>query len=408
MFTDLTVAARTYPGGRYLDLDRNATGIYEVDFNRAYQPYCYYSPPTSAAAARENRLTIPFGRRTYQSEKGRRQKLEHHASAHRVRFRRRARHSETLHFRAFVTSRRRTCDAHRIRLLRPAPGYGRCRVFRELASDRGQARSMEHIAALVTKKAARMEVLEADESVLFPGAETAVRRAAARLPLAIASGALGAEIRAFLTGPVSPLLPRHCRRRGHPPRAAGAGPISPRRALLSQPSANRSRPPTAWQSRFALGSGVAGRRTENGRRRADLRRDPAGFRPTSSSPRWTGWISRRWFRLYQLVTLRRFCAILRRKLVIVNEPVRPQLTHAVLSAIPISRGGADDRAHRAAQTRCRCVSRSARRARPGGRNGASPPSPTPTAKSRRSTSTCSRSCASSETRVQYEDLETVS
>ena len=43
-----------------------------------------------------------------------------------------------------------------------------------------------------------MEVLERDVSVLFPGAEDAIRRAARKVPLAIASGALGAEIRRVL------------------------------------------------------------------------------------------------------------------------------------------------------------------------------------------------------------------
>ena len=43
MFSDQTSGAETYPAGRYLDLSRNATGIYEVDFNRAYNPYCYYN-----------------------------------------------------------------------------------------------------------------------------------------------------------------------------------------------------------------------------------------------------------------------------------------------------------------------------------------------------------------------------
>lgn len=60
-FTDLTSGTETYPAGRYLDLDRNATGIYIVDFNKAYQPYCYfnatydcpYPPP-------ENRLPVPI------------------------------------------------------------------------------------------------------------------------------------------------------------------------------------------------------------------------------------------------------------------------------------------------------------------------------------------------------------
>jgi uncharacterized protein (DUF1684 family) len=60
-FTDLTSGTETYPGGRYIDLDRTATGLYEVDFNRAYHPYCYYNasydcpyPPA------ENRLKMPI------------------------------------------------------------------------------------------------------------------------------------------------------------------------------------------------------------------------------------------------------------------------------------------------------------------------------------------------------------
>ena len=43
-----------------------------------------------------------------------------------------------------------------------------------------------------------MERLEQDASILFPGADAAIRRAAALVPLAIASGALGAEIRRVL------------------------------------------------------------------------------------------------------------------------------------------------------------------------------------------------------------------
>jgi uncharacterized protein (DUF1684 family) len=59
-FTDLTTGTETYPAGRYLDLDRGATGGYEVDFNYAYHPYCYFNetfecplPPA------ENRLNTP-------------------------------------------------------------------------------------------------------------------------------------------------------------------------------------------------------------------------------------------------------------------------------------------------------------------------------------------------------------
>ena len=60
MFSDLTSGTETYAAGRYLDLDQNATGFYDLDFNRAYNPYCYYNagyecpyPPP------ENRLKIP-------------------------------------------------------------------------------------------------------------------------------------------------------------------------------------------------------------------------------------------------------------------------------------------------------------------------------------------------------------
>lgn len=42
-FADLTTGTETYPAGRYLDLYPTATGYYEIDFNRAYNPYCAYN-----------------------------------------------------------------------------------------------------------------------------------------------------------------------------------------------------------------------------------------------------------------------------------------------------------------------------------------------------------------------------
>jgi len=61
MFNDLTSGTETYPAGRYIDLDRNATGIYDLDFNRAYQPYCYYSPTYECPyPPPENRLKMPI------------------------------------------------------------------------------------------------------------------------------------------------------------------------------------------------------------------------------------------------------------------------------------------------------------------------------------------------------------
>jgi uncharacterized protein (DUF1684 family) len=60
-FTDLTTGTETYPGGRYLDLDRTPSGIYLIDFNRAYQPYCYYNPTYECPyPPAENRLKIPI------------------------------------------------------------------------------------------------------------------------------------------------------------------------------------------------------------------------------------------------------------------------------------------------------------------------------------------------------------
>ena len=60
-FTDMTSGTETYPAGRYLDLDRTVTGLYIIDFNRAYHPFCYFNetydcpfPPD------ENRLPVPI------------------------------------------------------------------------------------------------------------------------------------------------------------------------------------------------------------------------------------------------------------------------------------------------------------------------------------------------------------
>jgi uncharacterized protein len=60
-FTDLTTGTETYPGGRYLDLTRTPTGIYEIDFNLAYNPYCYYNPNYDCPyPPAENRLPLPI------------------------------------------------------------------------------------------------------------------------------------------------------------------------------------------------------------------------------------------------------------------------------------------------------------------------------------------------------------
>lgn len=59
-FGDLTNGNETYPGGRYLDLERTATGFYEVDFNRAYNPFCVFNAAYDCPyPPRENRLKVP-------------------------------------------------------------------------------------------------------------------------------------------------------------------------------------------------------------------------------------------------------------------------------------------------------------------------------------------------------------
>jgi beta-phosphoglucomutase-like phosphatase (HAD superfamily) len=107
--------------------------------------------------------------------------------------------SEPLHYRAFhdVLAEAGT-DLSEKDYYDRYLGYDDVGVFKAVATDRGLSWDLEGIAALVARKAARIEVLERDMSMLFPGANEAVRRAAAVVPIAIASGALGAEIRKVL------------------------------------------------------------------------------------------------------------------------------------------------------------------------------------------------------------------
>ena len=42
-FADQTTGKETYSAGRYLDLHPTGTGLYTIDFNRAYNPYCAYN-----------------------------------------------------------------------------------------------------------------------------------------------------------------------------------------------------------------------------------------------------------------------------------------------------------------------------------------------------------------------------
>jgi uncharacterized protein len=58
-FRDRTSGKETYGAGRYLDLNRKASSEYVIDFNRAYNPYCAYSPHYSCPIPPgENNLPI--------------------------------------------------------------------------------------------------------------------------------------------------------------------------------------------------------------------------------------------------------------------------------------------------------------------------------------------------------------
>src|SRR4051812_22329291 len=77
-------------------------------------------------------------------------------------------------------------------------GFDDVAAFQTVARDYHREWSAHHIAALIARKARYMEELERDIPVLFPGAADVVRAAAAVVPIAIASGALGLEIRRVL------------------------------------------------------------------------------------------------------------------------------------------------------------------------------------------------------------------
>ena len=60
-FSDLTSGTETYQAGRYMNLAPSPSGIYIVDFNVAYNPYCYYNPEYECPLPpSENRLSVPI------------------------------------------------------------------------------------------------------------------------------------------------------------------------------------------------------------------------------------------------------------------------------------------------------------------------------------------------------------
>ena len=107
--------------------------------------------------------------------------------------------SEPLHFRAY----QRVLAAEQVTLTERDYyarylGFDDVGAFAAIGADNRRVWTPERIGDLVARKAIEFEALERNISVLFPGAADAIRRAARALPIAIASGARGEEIRRVL------------------------------------------------------------------------------------------------------------------------------------------------------------------------------------------------------------------
>ena len=60
-FVDSLASKETYPAGRYLEPEPLGDGLFRVDFNLAYNPYCAYNDYWSCPLTPyENRLRVPI------------------------------------------------------------------------------------------------------------------------------------------------------------------------------------------------------------------------------------------------------------------------------------------------------------------------------------------------------------
>ncbi|MEZ5291406.1 MAG: HAD family phosphatase [Vicinamibacterales bacterium] len=103
--------------------------------------------------------------------------------------------SERLHMRAFqdalqTTAVTLTDEAYYADYL----GFDDHGVFRHLGQDQGHPFDAATIERLVADKGRRYEALAAAGHLVYPGAEAFIRAAAARVPIAVASGAQTHEI----------------------------------------------------------------------------------------------------------------------------------------------------------------------------------------------------------------------
>lgn len=67
-FRDVTSGKETYGAGRYIELEQNRTGIYTLDFNLAFNPYCAYNESYSCPLPPEQntlKVEIRAGEKNY-------------------------------------------------------------------------------------------------------------------------------------------------------------------------------------------------------------------------------------------------------------------------------------------------------------------------------------------------------
>jgi uncharacterized protein len=67
-FRDATSGRDTYAAGRYIDLKENTSGMYDLDFNRAYNPYCAYNSKFSCPVPPEEnmlKVAVRAGEKNY-------------------------------------------------------------------------------------------------------------------------------------------------------------------------------------------------------------------------------------------------------------------------------------------------------------------------------------------------------
>ena len=176
----------------------------------------------------------------------------------RFRLRRRHRQQRAAAFpRLSRRPRRRRPRADRSGLLRPLSRLRRRGRVRAMATTRGVRWNVDADRGLVGAKAVRLEALERDGSVLFPGAADAIRRAAAAVPIAIASGALrrGDPARARSRATWPRCFAAIVAAEDTPASKPAPDPVLCARWHCSRSAACRSMPPrSAWRSRTRAGA----------------------------------------------------------------------------------------------------------------------------------------------------------